>query len=406
MRELRESSAIIHDPQEMRRRIAEDGYIFFRGLLDSTPIRQLALDILSALQEEGWLKDGYPPDEAPLEPPARDFKNSNFFGGYIALQRLEYFHALVHQAALTTVMRNLIGADVFSHPRKVGRIVWPTRLGTTPGIYAHQDFVVEGVPDMFTSWIPFVDCPRQLGGLAILTGSQNEGVVARLHRVDPENDAWVTTDYQVGDVLIFHCLTAHAALPNRTERLRLSGDYRWQSVAQPLPADALLPHLHGPVPGWSELSRDWSSTAWIDVPDGVQAIDRAGGEIPEFSASPFVRVPPQTSRDREHAVLAGIFNNMQDSFRPEKAVGEHAVIEYRIVSESGNHHWQIQVSGSRCLAAPNGDEPADVTITSAFRDYLMITGGKADPVDAFGRGALSIDGDLSIALEQMEWFRD
>ncbi|WP_283134529.1 phytanoyl-CoA dioxygenase family protein [Rhizohabitans arisaemae] len=406
MRDLRESSAVVHDPQEIRRRIAEDGYIFLRGLLDPAPIRRLAFDTLTALQAEGWLRDGHPPDEAPLEPPARDFKNSNFFGGYIALQRLEYFHALIHQPALTTVMRNLFGSDVFPHPRKIGRIVWPTRLGTTPGIYAHQDFVVEGVPDMFTSWIPFVDCPRELGGLAILTGSQNEGVVPRLHRVDPGDDAWATTDYRVGDVLIFHCLTAHAALPNTTERLRLSGDYRWQSSAQEIPADALLPHLHGPVPGWDELSRDWSSTDWIKTPPGLRTTERTGGELPDFPASPFVRIPPQEPYDREHTVLAGIFNNMQDSFRPEKAVGENAVIEYRIVSESGNHRWQVQVSGSRCLAVPGGDEDASVTITSTLHDYLMITGGKADPIDAFGRGALVIDGDFTVALQQTEWFRD
>lgn len=406
MHELRESSDIIHDPKEMRRRIAEEGYIFFRGLLDPAPIRELALDILAALQEEGWLRDGHPPEEAPLEPPARDFKNAGFFGGYIALQRLEYFHALAHQPALRAVMRDLIGADAFPHPRKIGRLVWPVRLGTTPGIYAHQDFVVEGVPDMFTSWIPFVDCPRELGGLAILPGSQNEGVVARLHRVNPEDERWATTDYQVGDVLIFHCLTAHAALPNRTERLRLSGDYRWQTTAQEIPADALLPHLYGTVPGWSELSQGWSSTRWIEAPAQVRTVDRAGGELPDFSASQFVRIPPQTAHDREHVVLAGIFNNMQDAFRPEKAVGGNAVIEYRLVSESGSHRWQVQVSGGRCLAVPDGDRCADVTITSTLRDYLMITGGKTDPVDAFGKGALSIDGDLSLALRQMEWFRD
>jgi hypothetical protein len=37
-------------------------------------------------------------------------------------------------------------------------------------------------------------------------------------------------------VLLFHCLTSHAALPNRAGVLRLSQDSRWQPGDQPAPA--------------------------------------------------------------------------------------------------------------------------------------------------------------------------
>jgi putative sterol carrier protein len=406
MRDLRDSSEIAHEPEQLKRRISTDGYVFFRGLLDPAPIRRLAGDLLAALQDEGWLGEGFPPEDAPLLPPARDFKNANFFGGYTALQKLEYFHALPHEPALVAIMRNLLGPDVFIHPRKTGRIVWPTRMGTTPGIYPHQDFVVEGVPDMFTTWIPFVDCPRELGGLGILVGSQNEGVVPRFDQVDRDDDAWATTDYKVGDVLIFHCLTAHAALPNETDGLRLSGDYRWQSAADPVPADSLLPHLHGAIPGWDELTRGWSDTRWMAAPEGLTLVDRVGGESPTVTASRYVTVPSQTPFDGEHTVLAGLFNNLRDAFRPWKAAGKRAVIHYHISSESGTHHWQLTVADGQCRVTPNGDRSPDVTITSVFRDYVRIMGGKLDPVEAFAKGSLAIEGDVPIALEQMQWFRD
>lgn len=406
MRDLRDASEIAHEPDQLRRRIAEEGYLFFRGLLDPAPIRQLASDLLVALQEEGWLAAGHPPDEAPLNPPARDFKNANFFGGYTALQRLEYFHALPHEPLLTGIMRNLIGSDVFIHPRKTGRIVWPTRMGTTPGIYPHQDFVVEGVPDMFTSWIPLVDCPRELGGLGILVGSQNKGVVPRFDQVDLGDDNWATTDYKVGDVLVFHCMTAHAALANGTDGLRLSGDYRWQSASEPLPADALLPHLHGAVPGWEELTRGWSTTSWVDPPGGVETVDRVGGESPVIDSSRFVTVPEQSPMDGQHTVLAGLFNNLRDGFRAHKAVGKRAVVDYRIGSEAGEHHWQLVVADGTCRVGANGTAMADVTISAAFRDYVRIMSGKLDPMTAFSTGRLRIDGDVAIALEQLNWFRD
>ncbi|MFE3459293.1 phytanoyl-CoA dioxygenase family protein [Nocardiopsis aegyptia] len=406
MRELKDSSDIAHDPDLLRTRIRRDGYVFFRGLLDPEPIRALASRVLRALQAEDWLEPGPAPERARLRPPARDFKNQNFYGGYTALQSQEYFHALPHSPELTSVMAGLIGPDVFIHPRKVGRLVWPTGMGTTPGIYTHQDFVVEGVPDMFTSWVPFVDCSRDLGGLSILTGSQNEGVVARLHQVDPDDERWATTDYRVGDVLVFHCLTAHAALPNRTDGLRLSGDYRWQSAGQALPSDALLPHLHGSVPGWDELTRGWDSTAWVDPPTGVDVVDRLGGEMPAIDGSPFVSVPVQTDRDREHVVLAGMFNNMRDGFRPEHATRDSAVIEYRITSHAGAHQWQVAVDGGNCRIDSDGEDKPDVAITTGFRDYLEIVGGRLDPARALADGRLAIEGDLEIALEQTQWFRD
>lgn len=402
MRELDDSSALAGDCGRLRERIARDGYVFFRGLLDPDPIRALADELRAALRAEGWL-DG----DGGLLGPARDFKNQDFFGAYTALQRMEGFHALPHQPALVGAMRALIGPDAFCHPRKVGRLVWPTELGTTPGRYVHQDFVVEGVPDMFTTWVPLVDCPDALGGLAVLTGSQNQGVVARFDHVDPDDDRWASTEFQVGDVLVFHCLTAHGARPNRTGGLRLSADFRWQSAATPLPADALRPHLVGAVPDWDELAEGWSSREWITAPEGLTSVERTGGEVPTAPPSAFVTVPAQSRRDGEHVVLAGLFNNLRDAFRPAKAAGRTAVIDYRIASADGERHlWQLRVADGRCTVAPGAEQRADVAIEAGFTDYVRIVAGKLDPAGALGDGRLRIHGRTDVAVEQLNWFRD
>jgi hypothetical protein len=44
---------------------------------------------------------------------------------------------------------------------------------------------------------------------------------------------WLTTDYHPGDVLIFHNLTLHWALPNTSDRVRLSIDTRAQPATTP-----------------------------------------------------------------------------------------------------------------------------------------------------------------------------
>lgn len=85
--------------------------------------------------------------------------------------------------------------------------------------------------------------------------------------IGDDTSGWASTDYRLGDVIVFHCLTAHAALPNRTDGLRVSGDFRWQPVTSPVKRE----FLHGRSGRTTEmfstsLSREpW----WRPVPAGV-----------------------------------------------------------------------------------------------------------------------------------------
>jgi hypothetical protein len=82
----------------------------------------------------------------------------------------------------------------------------------------------------------------------------------------------------------FHCLTPHAALPNRGSALRISGDFRWQRVGQPAPAEVVLGPGAQPPELFSRLFRrePW----WEPVPAGLTLYPRAQ----------LVGVPPGPSR--------------------------------------------------------------------------------------------------------------
>jgi ectoine hydroxylase-related dioxygenase (phytanoyl-CoA dioxygenase family) len=142
----------------------------------------------------------------------------------------------------------------------------------TKGRYIHQDFAVAGVQDMLTTWLPLMDIPPQLGGLAVLPGS-HLGPPLRPKLLRADERGWATTDYRPGDVLLFHCLTSHAALPNHTDQLRISADFRWQAADQPAPAELVL----GPASVWARRSRQVELFSrllsrepwWEPVPDGL-----------------------------------------------------------------------------------------------------------------------------------------
>jgi ectoine hydroxylase-related dioxygenase (phytanoyl-CoA dioxygenase family) len=74
-------------------------------------------------------------------------------------------------------------------------------------------------------------------------------------------------------VVIFHCLTPHAALPNTGHQLRLSTDFRWQEPGYPAPVEMIL----GPAGRPPELfSRLLGREAWWEpVPPRLTLRPRA-----------------------------------------------------------------------------------------------------------------------------------
>ena len=57
MDELADSASLINDPAGLRRRLADDGYLFFRGLLAAGEVRAAGLTVLARLRSGGWVDD-------------------------------------------------------------------------------------------------------------------------------------------------------------------------------------------------------------------------------------------------------------------------------------------------------------------------------------------------------------
>jgi hypothetical protein len=55
--ELADSASLVHDPGGLRRRLADDGYLFFRGLLPASEIRTAGQAVLARLRSGRWVDD-------------------------------------------------------------------------------------------------------------------------------------------------------------------------------------------------------------------------------------------------------------------------------------------------------------------------------------------------------------
>ncbi len=261
--ELADSRRLFGDWEALRIRIATDGYVFMRGLLDPDTVRDVGRTGLGHLQRAGWTLSGPDPVQAPPRSPVRAVRMRDALAdpGYRQILADPGFNKIPFSSPLADLMAQILGPAGICYPLKVPRVVYPVSLAPRqPGSVVHKDY--RSVQDMFTSWVPFGEIPRSLGGLAVEPGSQHTTKVRYrpLNRLEP---GWLTADYEAGDVLVFHCLTTHAALPNHEERMRFSGEYRWQLADQPAPRRVVIgPHGHefgslvfSRTPWWHSVSR-------------------------------------------------------------------------------------------------------------------------------------------------------
>ena len=212
------------------------------------------------------------------------------------------FNRLPYLAELRRTIRMILGPQAFSYPARCCAPMYPERPpGVARGRYVHQDYAVSGVQDMLTTWVPLTDIPVRLGGLAVRPGS-HLGPPQRPHVLGPRERGWATADYRAGDALVFHCLTSHAALPNREESLRLSGDFRWQCPDQPAPGPArdsarasqreLFSRMFARKPWWEPVpgraAADPARAAGRDLAGAVALLRRAP-RLAELAARPPAR---------------------------------------------------------------------------------------------------------------------
>ncbi|BDI29860.1 hypothetical protein CCAX7_19110 [Capsulimonas corticalis] len=259
--ELRDANDSLGDGAALRRRMQEDGYLLLRGVLDPSEILAARKYITDNLAEEGFLDSAFPSIDSVARPGA-----DVMFRPDLALK-----NAALHQVLYSGAMMEIF-ARYFGEPVRHYDFTW--LRATPPGrsVPAHCDIVYmgRGTFDVLTAWTPLGDIAIDGGALMILEGShrkreQNEEYLRRdvdsycangPHAAQIESgemgwewdgaldhDAaalrrrlggrWLSSQYQIGDVLIFTMATVHGSLDNFSNKIRLSSDSRYQKASEP-----------------------------------------------------------------------------------------------------------------------------------------------------------------------------
>jgi hypothetical protein len=248
---LRDSNAIMHDRAALEQRVEEDGYLLIRGLIDRKAVIEGRRAIVNEIQKQGCLLEGSDPMEAIPSPQG---KHPNIMGRK-GITHTPQVRNVLENKALFEFFDGYFGTTPLTYDYKWLRAVKPP-----DNTGAHYDVVYMGrgtTTKLRTCWVPFGDIPIAHGTLAICTGSHKLPGFQKLRetygRMDVDRDRvkgwlsddpsemvdkfggrWQTSDFRMGDVLIFGMYTLHSSLSNTSDRFRISADVRYQPANEPV----------------------------------------------------------------------------------------------------------------------------------------------------------------------------
>ncbi len=265
MRGFVDSSAIVADGAALAARMDRDGYLFLPGLMPPAALVEVQRAVGEIVRDAGWLRRDRPVEAAVADPAGFCVDPEPAYLDVLRrINHLESYHALKHHPALVGLFERMLGAPILAHPRVLMRNIFPARAEFTTK--AHQDFPnVQGSTEVFTAWMPLIDCPMEVGPLQVAAGTHHDGVydfhigagAGGVEIADPLDGRWVSGPFRLGDVLIFHSMTVHKGVANTSDRLRMSMDVRYQSVHEPFNPDNA--NADGQPLAWDDIYAGWAS---------------------------------------------------------------------------------------------------------------------------------------------------
>ncbi len=273
---LRDSADAADDVEELRRRVAADGYLYMKGYLDRDQVLEARAALTDRLAAAGVLDENHPAIDGVAKPNSGYIFKPEITRDCTPVQRLLYSGRLVE------FYGKLFGESVRHYD-----YTWLRAIGPGKGTNPHCDlpYMGRGTHQHMTCWLPYGEISYELGGLMILEGSHKrmdllENYVYRDVDAFCENrqkdlekvkdgkwtftgtlshnppavrnkfgGRWLVTEFEPGDFLTFGMFVVHASLDNQTaNRLRISSDSRYQRASEPIDERWIgaNPPAHGP----------------------------------------------------------------------------------------------------------------------------------------------------------------
>ena len=288
---------LLDDPPALRAAMAERGHLFFKRLIDPEIVRNARLEVLTKYAVLGEIDDRQPIEDG-IVGDGDAVPTANLRAFSTSVRSGYWYRRVTDGPEVLGVMADLLDGEV-----RVFEMRWPrfVRPGEGCGFHCDGPYMNRGTDRIFSAWVPLGDIVPADGGLIVLENShRSERLLSGYLQADADRDGlqwldddpvnvqerygdrWLTTDFEMGDVLMFGMHTLHGALDNQSPvgRCRLSSDSRYQRADEP--AD---PRWNGAdfeghggnrvfYPGLGRWNNDDFQDEWKDIDDQGRIILR------------------------------------------------------------------------------------------------------------------------------------
>lgn len=249
--EMRSSNDILDNVAKQLERMACDGYLLFRGLIDRETVLAARREILLKYAIVGEI-DSINHDVMDAIQQSESFIDRiNLIAFTESVRTGKAYHDLVLAPSLIGFFEKFLGGAVRTFDFKWPRFVRP---GEGTGIHSDIVYIGRGTRNLWSTWIPIGDVALDEGSLMLLDGSHLShkldtywGLDADRDKVDWLSDdplkiqhelggRWLTTEFSAGDVICFDTRLVHGSLDNVSarHRCRLTSDTRYQLACDPV----------------------------------------------------------------------------------------------------------------------------------------------------------------------------
>ncbi len=263
--ELRSSNELLDDAEGLRQRMADEGYLFFRSLIDPETVLEARREILLKYATVGEIDAISHPLMDAIQSEQTFIDKVNLRAFTESVRTGLAYQDVVLNDRLFAFLESLLGGAVRAYDFRWPRFVRP---GEGCGFHYDGPYMNRGTDRVFTTWIPLGDVSREQGALIVLENSHKaDELLDTYAQQDADKEKiswlstdpiklqerfggrWLSTDFKAGDVLCFGMHMLHGALDNRSpvKRCRLTSDTRYQLASEPLDDrwNGKRPEAHG-----------------------------------------------------------------------------------------------------------------------------------------------------------------
>jgi hypothetical protein len=251
--EMRDSASLLDDPKALRVRLAEDGHLFLKGVVDRDTVMAARREVFDRLVAVGEIREpaieGIATGESrrkEVEPDLGAFWKSVSTG-----RRLR---AASNGRDMVRIMSLVFGEPAINQDYIFLRA---GARGRATGLHFDYPFFTRAHDKVCTVWMPIGDVPVEDGPVVVVEGSHHyRDLIDPMIGFDISKDSsrkadfgadaisfarargtrLLTRNFEAGDIALFGMYTAHGSLDNHSPigRVRLSCDLRWQPASLPL----------------------------------------------------------------------------------------------------------------------------------------------------------------------------